>query len=344
VYCPQCGTERKAQLSQDRPHPACPQCGHVVYEQLKVGAGVLVQREGALLLLQRSAASEAFPGTWNLPAGFCEPDESPPQAAARETAEETGLQVQIGPLAGAYYFDDDPRGNGLLIVYHAEIIAGELRLGDSGPGPEREVAAAGFFGPKRLPVPLCGGGHDQAIRAWQARALDRWVPGAPLRYCPHCAYPLETRLAFDRQRPTCSQCGYVYFRDPKLGVSVLVEQDGRVLLVQRAVEPGKGLWCLPSGFVDWDEAPETTAARECLEETGLCVENLELLQADHYTQDYRGPGINLVYRGRITAGTVQPGDDASAARFFGPEELPPPDQIAFPGHAETLRLWKARSQ
>jgi 8-oxo-dGTP diphosphatase len=344
MYCPQCGTpysEGDSAAPHDR---ACLQCGHVVYRQLKVGAGVLVQREGSLLLLKRSATSDAFPGAWNLPAGYCDVDEPPQQAAAREAKEETGLALRIVSLAGVYYFDDDPRGRGVLIVYHADIVDGELPPGGAGACAVAEVADAGFFPPQELPMPLCGGGHDQAIRAWQARVLDRWVPGAALRYCPHCAYPLEVRFAFDRERATCSVCGYVHFRDPKLGVSVLVERDGRVLLVRRAVEPGKGLWCLPSGFVDWDEAPEATAARECLEETGLCVDQLELLQADHYTEDYRGPGINLVYLGKIAAGSLQPGDDATAARFFAPDELPPPEEIAFPGHAETLRRWKARQE
>jgi 8-oxo-dGTP diphosphatase len=312
----------------------CPSCGHVAYWQLKVGAGALIERDGALLLVQRGPATEAFAGTWNLPSGYCEAGEPPAFAAARETAEETGLQVRAGELVDAYYFDDDPRGSGLLLVYEAEVTGGELR------SDGHEATAAGFFRPQALPGPLCGGGHDRAIAAWRARALDRWQPGAPLRYCPHCAHPLQEQPAFGRVRPVCAACGFVHFRDPKVGVSVLVEKEGRVLLVQRAIEPGLGQWCLPSGFIEWDESPQGAAVRECAEETGLEVAISGLLEAIQYTADFRGPGINLTYLARVVGGALQPGDDAGAARFFAPAELPPAEAIAFDSHRLALARWR----
>jgi ADP-ribose pyrophosphatase YjhB (NUDIX family) len=312
----------------------CPACGQVAYRQLKVGAGALVERDGQLLLVQR-AEMDAFPGTWNLPSGYCEVDESPQDAAARETAEETGLEVEVDCLVDTYFFDDDPRGNGLLLVYKAHIVGGELR------GDGHEATAVGFFPPQDLPRPLCGGGHNRAIEAWQRRALDRWQPGAPLRYCPHCAHTLEEQPAFDRLRPVCPACGFVHFRDLKVGVSVLVEKEGQVLLVLRAVEPGAGRWSLPSGFVEWDEHPKAAAVRECREETGLSVKILSLLAVDHYTDDFRGPGINVIYRARVRGGALQPADDASDARFFAPTQLPFPAAIAFRGHRVILERWRA---
>ena len=336
MYCSQCGTKLIEQQLDGRLRPVCPACGHIAYQQLKVGAGVLVEHEGALLLVQRSPESKAFPGSWNLPAGYCEADEPPPVAAAREAAEESGLQVQVGRLVDVYYFDDDPRGNGLLVVYEAKVVGGRLRRGGTSP----EISAAGFYAPEQLPAPLCGGGHARAIHAWRSQTLDRWQPGAPLRCCPHCAHPLEKHLAFGRQRPVCPVCGFVHFRDPKVGVSVLVERGGQVVLVQRAIEPGLGQWCLPAGFVEWDEAPEAAAIRECTEETGLIVASLELLEATHYTQDFRGPGINLIYKAQATSGTLKPGDDAATARWFSPTELPPLGMIAFRSHYVILERWR----
>jgi ADP-ribose pyrophosphatase YjhB (NUDIX family) len=171
----------------------------------------------------------------------------------------------------------------------------------------------------------------------------RWQPGVPMRYCPHCTHPLEEGLAFDRIRPVCPACGFVHFRDPKVGVSVLIERGGQVLLVQRGVDPGLGKWCLPSGFVEWDEAPETTAARECLEETGLAVEVLDLLEVRHYTDDFRGPGINLAYRARVTGGSLRPGDDAQQVRWFDSDGIPHPDRLAFRSHRAILAKWASQS-
>jgi ADP-ribose pyrophosphatase YjhB (NUDIX family) len=161
-----------------------------------------------------------------------------------------------------------------------------------------------------------------------------------MRYCPHCTHILEERFAFDRMRLTCPACSFVHFQGPKVGVSVLIERDGQVLLVQRAIDPGRSLWCLPSGFVEWDEAPEAAASRECQEETGLAVTGLELLSAKQYTDDFRGPGINIAYIARAAEGTASPGDDAMAVRWFAPEDLPPRGQIAFNSHAALLMTWR----
>jgi 8-oxo-dGTP diphosphatase len=312
----------------------CPDCGWVRYRQLKVGAGVLVQQDGALLLVQRGPGSDAFAGAWNLPAGYCEVDEPPSATAARETLEETGLHVEVVRLVNAYFFDDDLRGNGLLLVYEAGVLGGALQSDGI------ESAAIGFFLPEDLPEPLSGGGHDQAVLAWRAQALDRWQPGSPIRYCPHCTHPVEEKMAFDRLRTVCVACGFVDFRSPKVGVSLLVEDSQRVLLIRRAVEPGLGKWCLPSGFVEWDESPEAAAVRECVEETGLVIANLRLLEVIHYTDDYRGPGINLTYQAQVVGGALQPGDDAGEARFFLLGELPPDDGIAFQSHRQVLAQWR----
>jgi 8-oxo-dGTP diphosphatase len=312
----------------------CPACGHVFYPQLKVGAGSLVIQDGTVLLIKRGPDASAFPNTWGLPAGYCEADEPPAVTAARETEEETGLKVLVTCLSGTYHFEDDPRGNGVLLVYEANPAGGQLQADG------QESVTVGFFPPDGLPEPLCGGGHDQAIQAWQERALDRWNPGEAMRYCPYCTCPLEDQPAYGRVRPVCPTCGYIHFLTPKVGVSVLVEQEDRVLLVRRAIEPGLGQWSLPSGFIEWDESPETAAVREVAEETGLTVTEPELLDAGHYGGDYRGPGLNLNYRAHVISGTPKPADDAAEVRFYAREDLPPLDEIAFESHRRLLARWR----
>ena len=116
------------------------------------------------------------------------------------------------------------------------------------------------------------------------------------------------------------------YRDPKVGVGVVVhDDDGRILLVRRAVSPAAGCWALPAGFVDADEDPRQTARREALEETGLEVAVADVI--DVYAGE-PGSGVTffIAFAATIEGGSLRAGDDASDARFFAPDDLP---EIAF---------------
>jgi ADP-ribose pyrophosphatase YjhB (NUDIX family) len=150
---------------------------------------------------------------------------------------------------------------------------------------------------------------------------------------------MEDRFVFGRTRRVCPECGFIHFVDPKVGAGVLaLTQDGKVVLVRRAEVPAIGSWCLPAGFVEYDEAPDDAAVRECLEETGLEVRLTGLLEVSQYRNDARGPGILILYRGEVVGGETRPGDDASEVGFFGPDELP--GDIAFPSNRRALNRWQ----
>ena len=108
-----------------------------------------------------------------------------------------------------------------------------------------------------------------------------------------------------------------------MAAAVLVEQDGRVLLVRRINEPYRGLWTLPAGFVDAGEDPARAAERECLEETGLSVRVKRVLDVLAGREHERGADIVIAYQGEILSGTLSPGDDADAVAWFLRSELPP---------------------
>jgi ADP-ribose pyrophosphatase YjhB (NUDIX family) len=156
-FCPNCGAPLERRESDGRQRPYCRRCDRICYEQLKVGAGALIERERRLLLLRR--AGKPFRDCWNLPAGYAEADEDPAQTVVREVREETGLEVAVDNLAGVHFFTDDPRGNGILIVYRCHAVGGELAASAEGRAPA-------FFAPAEIPAELAGGGHDQAVRAW----------------------------------------------------------------------------------------------------------------------------------------------------------------------------------
>jgi hypothetical protein len=69
-----------------------------------------------------------------------------------------------------------------------------------------------------------------------------------------------------------------------------------------------------------------------------------LLEVRHYSDDFRGAGINLTYRGRVAGGQLEPGDDAKNACFVSPAGLPDPSAIAFHGHELMLERWRASQE
>src|SRR6266699_6479281 len=97
-------------------------------------------------------------------------------------------------------------------------------------------------------------------------------------YCVNCGTPLEARLVEGRAVEGCPSCGFVLWRDPKV-VTMIIVQDaaGRVVVGRRSIEPAYGQWCLPGGYVNDDEHPADSAARECREEIGADVDITELL-------------------------------------------------------------------
>jgi 8-oxo-dGTP diphosphatase len=107
-----------------------------------------------------------------------------------------------------------------------------------------------------------------------------------------------------------------------------VEQDDRVLLVRRGIEPHIGYWTIPAGFVNAYEDPARAAERECLEETGLETRVTELLHVIYGREHPRGADIVIAYRAVMTGGSLLAGDDATEAAFFSRDALPPVAFIA----------------
>jgi 8-oxo-dGTP diphosphatase len=145
----------------------------------------------------------------------------------------------------------------------------------------------------------------------------------PIRFCPRCGSTLVSQEHSGKLRPTCPQCKWVYFPDPKVAVAVLVKNDSQVLLVRRKFDPHKGYWTMPSGFIDAGEDPLEAARRECLEETGLMLENIHLLDVLYSQEHPRGASILIIYQADIQTGELRSGDDASQVAFFNPNNLPP---------------------
>ncbi|TMC13761.1 MAG: NUDIX hydrolase [Chloroflexi bacterium] len=155
-----------------------------------------------------------------------------------------------------------------------------------------------------------------------------------VNFCQQCGHAMEAKTIEGREVPTCPKCGFTAWRNPLVATMVVVETSGGIVLGRRAIEPGYGLWCLPGGFVNEDEAPQEAAARECQEEIAAQVDMGTLLGIYHITRgDGRGM-IAIAYRATIH------GDDSPSAGhemlevgLFAPDHLP---ELAFSSHRRAI--------
>ncbi len=163
------------------------------------------------------------------------------------------------------------------------------------------------------------------------------------RYCPLCTTPLAQRTIYNQPRPVCPHCGFIYFTDPKVAVIALVTHADKVLLVRRAVDPAKGKWALPGGYMDAGEMPEVALQRELHEELSLDIAILQLLEIfPMIVASGRSRGIVLAYHVRpadATRTTFLCADDVSEAGWFGVDEVPV--DLAFDSTPVLLERWRA---
>lgn len=145
---------------------------------------------------------------------------------------------------------------------------------------------------------------------------------------------MTTRQVSDKLRRVCTECGFVHFTDPKVGVGVLVIKDGKLLLVRRTMNPERGKWSIPAGFLDRGEDPQETAEREAWEETGLKVRIEGLSGVYHNPPAQGGASIFILYNASVIGGTMHAGDDADAVGFFGLDEIP---ELAFASTRDAIK-------
>jgi ADP-ribose pyrophosphatase YjhB (NUDIX family) len=164
-------------------------------------------------------------------------------------------------------------------------------------------------------------------------------------HCPRCAATLVRRApdGDDEERLLCPACGLVLYENPApTANAVVVDEHGRVLLTRRGIEPFRGMWDLPGGFIRPGEDGEEAARRELAEETGLEIATGRVLAIvpDRYGHDGVAT-LNIFYLARVVGGEGRPASDVSELGWFGRDELPPPDRVAFGCVADALARWRA---
>lgn len=129
----------------------------------------------------------------------------------------------------------------------------------------------------------------------------------------------------DRERSVCRHCDFVDYQNPKIVAGSVVVSEGKILLCKRAIEPRKGFWTLPAGFMELGETVEEAAAREALEEAEATIE------IDHVLAMYsvaRIGQVQVMFRAKLTSG-IAAGPESEAVGLFDWSEIPWRD-LAFP--------------
>jgi ADP-ribose pyrophosphatase YjhB (NUDIX family) len=170
--------------------------------------------------------------------------------------------------------------------------------------------------------------------------VPQWL-AASLNFCSRCGGPLNFGFVDgeNRERLACSNCGFVAYVNPRLVVSTIpVTDDGRVVLLRRGIEPGKGWWAQPGGFLEVDETVTEAAVRETFEETGLVVKPGEIIGL--YTR-LEAAVVVLAFEAQVVSGEFRTNPEALEIEAFAPEDIPWPN-IAFSTTKWALRDWVAR--
>lgn len=163
-WCPRCKTKLTISKVDETIRPHCTACGFVYYQNPAPAAGAVIVKDECILLVKRSV--EPARGDWCIPAGFTEWSEHPQQTAIRELKEETGLDITITSMFDIFMGMDDPRTHAVLVLYHADIVGGELVAGD-------DADDARYFSFDDLPRNIAFQAHRDALALYRKRFLEK---------------------------------------------------------------------------------------------------------------------------------------------------------------------------
>ena len=152
------------------------------------------------------------------------------------------------------------------------------------------------------------------------------------RFCPRCRSALHFP---EGTHPACTSCEFVLYRDPKVAVAAVIEREGGILLVRRAIDPGMGLWSFPAGFVDRGEMVQEALRRELREELSLEIDVEDLVGV------YSKPGhavVLIVYSASVRSDSpaLVVGPENTEACSFDPQGFPP---MAFSHDRQIVADW-----
>jgi 8-oxo-dGTP diphosphatase len=154
------------------------------------------------------------------------------------------------------------------------------------------------------------------------------------KYCPMCAAELAEEYVGGRDRYVCKKCAWINYRNPLPVISCLVQnKKGEILLIKRGIEPSKGEWALPGGFLELEETPEEAGKRELKEETGLDGRPGRQIGVNAHVSPMYGHLLMIGIEYIVDNYDLHVGDDAADAKFYPVDKLP---RIPFKSHLKLI--------
>jgi ADP-ribose pyrophosphatase YjhB (NUDIX family) len=148
-----------------------------------------------------------------------------------------------------------------------------------------------------------------------------------IRFCSNCGHAVSRRIPAGDQLPraVCGHCGTVHYENPRVVVGCVPEWEGRILLCRRAIEPRRGYWTAPAGFLEIGESMHAAAARETAEEALAEVDVGTLLSVVNVLHAAQ---VHVMFRARMRSAQHGAGAESLETALFQERDIPW-DEIAF---------------
>ncbi|MDX1542069.1 MAG: NUDIX hydrolase [Geminicoccaceae bacterium] len=156
-----------------------------------------------------------------------------------------------------------------------------------------------------------------------------------MRFCPTCGGSVDLRMppGDTAERHVCARCGTIHYQNPKVVVGAVCSFGDRVLLCRRAIEPRRGFWTIPAGYLEIGESTEAAARREAYEEAYARIEIQGLLAVYNVVRIHQ---VQIHYRARLIDPEVAPGEETLELDLFRWQDIPW-SELAFPTVTWVLR-------
>lgn len=156
-----------------------------------------------------------------------------------------------------------------------------------------------------------------------------------INFCSSCGGAMELRIPDDddHMRSVCTRCGFIHYLNPKVVVGCIPQWEDRILMCRRNIEPGKGKWTLPAGYLENGETLAAGAARETFEESLATVDVIapcRLFNIPHVNQIY------MMFRARMTTPNFGPTTESTHVKLVREADVPWND-LAFSVIHQTLK-------